>query len=190
MMARRPELKIERSPVSRGLSPSGRPALSVPPRSGPLHRGRDRQHLGLADALHERVVEPVGGATVAPADHPQAVADSVADFWTLLYGIPGFFSPRLPAWGGVQAKVGLDAASYYDTTPLRETLCSLIDLAVLNAAHPRLTVGAVNVKSGELRYFDSRDESIAMEHVMASGALPIARAPSTSASARSTATAG
>jgi NTE family protein len=68
--------------------------------------------------------------------------------------------------------VGLDAASYYDTTALRDTLSSLIDLAVLNAAHPRLTVGAVNVKSGELRYFDSRDGALGLDEVMASGALP------------------
>ena len=43
---------------------------------------------------------------------------------------------------------------------------------MLNAAHPRLTVGAVNVKSGELRYFDSRDGALGLEEVMASGALP------------------
>lgn len=91
---------------------------------------------------------------------------------TLAFGIPHFFSPRLPAWGGLQAKVGLDAASYYDTAPLRDTLSSLIDLEALNAAHPRLTVGAVNVKSGALRYFDSRDGALGFEEVMASGALP------------------
>ena len=38
--------------------------------------------------------------------------------------------------------------------------------------HPRLTVGAVNVKSGELRYFDSRDGALGLDEVMASGALP------------------
>jgi len=98
--------------------------------------------------------------------------EALENFSTLAFGIPHFFSPRLPAWGGLQAKVGLDAASYYSTAPLRETLASLIDLAVLNAAHPRLTVGAVNVKSGGLRYFDSRDAALGLEEVMASGALP------------------
>jgi NTE family protein len=98
--------------------------------------------------------------------------DALENFSTLAFGIPHFFSPRLQAWGGLQAKVGLDAASYYNTAPLRETLASLIDLAVLNAAHPRLTVGAVNVKSGALRYFDSRDMALGLDEVMASGALP------------------
>ena len=100
------------------------------------------------------------------------VGEALANFSTLARGIPHFFSPRLPAWGGVQAKVGLDAASYYDTAPLRDTLASLVDLPVLNAAHPRLTVGAVNVKNGGMRYFDSRDAALGLEEVMASGALP------------------
>jgi NTE family protein len=36
----------------------------------------------------------------------------------------------------------------------------------------RLTVGAVNVCSGRMHYFDSRSEPLCVEHVMASGALP------------------
>jgi NTE family protein len=100
------------------------------------------------------------------------VGEALANFSTLARGIPDFFSPRLPAWGGVQANVGLDAASYYDTAPLRETLSSLVDVSILNAAHPRLTVGAVNVTSGALRYFDSRDAALGLEEVMASAALP------------------
>ncbi len=38
--------------------------------------------------------------------------------------------------------------------------------------HTRLTVGAVNVRNGEMRYFDSRDEAVHLDHVLASGALP------------------
>ena len=97
-----------------------------------------------------------------------------ADFWTLLYGIPGFFSPRLPAWANPKMKLGLDAASYYSTAPLRETLTQLVN-AELFGKQTRLTVGAVNVKSGEMRYFDSRDkrdEPLGLDEVMASGALP------------------
>jgi NTE family protein len=101
-----------------------------------------------------------------------AVGEALANFSALMHGIPHFYSARLPAWGGLQAKVGLDRASYYDTAPLRETLSSLVDLSVLNAAHPRLTVGAVNVKSGDMRYFDSRDAALGLDEVMASGALP------------------
>ena len=42
----------------------------------------------------------------------------------------------------------------------------------INARHVRLTVGAVNVRTGEMRYFDSRDETVHLDHVIASGALP------------------
>ena len=94
-----------------------------------------------------------------------------ADFSALLWGIPGFFAPRLPAWGGLQAKVGLEAASYYSTAPLRETLAQLVDSGILGK-QIRLTVGAVNVKSGTMRYFDSRDAALGLDEVMASGALP------------------
>jgi NTE family protein len=97
-----------------------------------------------------------------------------ANFATITQGIPAFFSPRLPAWGGLNAQVGVDSASYYSTEPLRGTLGGLVDFAYLNAAdkRTRLTVGAVNVRSGSMRYFDSRDEAICLQHVMASGALP------------------
>jgi NTE family protein len=111
-------------------------------------------------------------------------------WWTFVRGIPDFFTPRVPAWGGPQAKVGLDAASYYSTAPLRETLASLIDVAVLNSAHPRLTVGAVNVKSGELRYFDSRDGALGLEEIMASRARCRPVSPRSESTAKRTGTAG
>jgi NTE family protein len=150
--------------------------------------------VGVYQALHEAGIEPgwvigtsigaVNAAVIAgnqPTDRLARLlqlwkrfehGNGFANFSTLLWGIPGFFSPRLPAWGGVQAKVGLDAASYYSTAPLRETLGDLIDRDVLNSKTPRLTVGAVNVTSGAMRYFDSRDEDLGLEEVMASGALP------------------
>jgi len=91
---------------------------------------------------------------------------------TFTRGIPAFFVPRALPWGGAQARVGLDEASYYSTAPLRQTLASLVDEEVLNLKKPRLTVGAVNVRTSRMRYFDSRDERLGLEHVMASGALP------------------
>jgi NTE family protein len=95
------------------------------------------------------------------------------NFATLASGIPAFCTPRALLWGGTQARVGLDAASYYSTEPLRETLASLIDLKVLSSENPRLTVGAVQVRTSQMRYFDSRDEEpLGLEHIMASGALP------------------
>ncbi len=68
--------------------------------------------------------------------------------------------------------VGLEQASYYTTDPLKSTLARLVDFEHLSGKHTRLTVGAVNVRTSELRYFDSREMDIRPAHVMASGALP------------------
>ncbi|HJY76367.1 MAG TPA: patatin-like phospholipase family protein [Burkholderiales bacterium] len=95
------------------------------------------------------------------------------NFTTLARGIPAFFAPRPITWGaGAQLRVGLDMASYYDTAPLRETLTELIDARILNETRTRLTVGAVNVRSSQMRYFDSRELPVCLDHIMASGALP------------------
>ena len=91
---------------------------------------------------------------------------------TLARGIPAFFSPNPAAWLGPHARVGLDHAAWYTTAPLRESLPTLVDFGVLNRGTTRLTVGAVSVLTGEMRYFDSRDEALTLEHVLASGALP------------------
>lgn len=95
-----------------------------------------------------------------------------ANLATLSRGVPGFFAPHLPAWLDVHAPLGVEAAAYYSVSPLAATLSSLVDIEQLNRCRPRLTVGAVNVRNGEMRYFDSRDGALSLQHVMASGALP------------------
>ena len=95
-----------------------------------------------------------------------------ANLMTLAQGVPTFFSPNLAAWFGQHTPLGVESAAYYTTEPLRETLPELVDFTCINGGHTRLTVGAVNVNNGEMRYFDSREEPICLEHVMASGALP------------------
>jgi NTE family protein len=64
------------------------------------------------------------------------------------------------------------ATSYYDSAPLLKTLNELIDWDLLNDGPVRLSVGAVNVESGNFHYFDTRDCRIDARHIMASGALP------------------
>ena len=48
----------------------------------------------------------------------------------------------------------------------------MVDFELLNSGAVRLSVGAVNVKSGNFVYFDSRHRRIDARHIMASGALP------------------
>jgi NTE family protein len=91
---------------------------------------------------------------------------------TMAGGVPGFFEPNPLAWLGMQASVGAEKASWYETGALRRTLSDLIDAERLNGNRPRLTVGAANVGTGQMRYFDSRDGALTISHVLASGALP------------------
>lgn len=100
------------------------------------------------------------------------VGNALANLATLVQGVPKFFSPNPGAWFGVHAPLGVENAAYYTAAPLRDTLADLVDFDYLERRHTRLTVGAVNVVSGEMRYFDSRDQAIRPEHVLASGALP------------------
>jgi NTE family protein len=88
-----------------------------------------------------------------------------------LTGVPGFFSPRVPP--AVLSPQGTRAAiSIYDTAPLKDTLCQLIDFDLLNSGSVRLSVGAVNVRTGNHQYFDTDQQRIGPDHIMASGALP------------------
>lgn len=90
-----------------------------------------------------------------------------------LRGVPGFYSPRLFGLFPLGLPVPPESASFYDTAPLSKTLSELIDFDYLNGAgNIRLTVNAVKVTSGQLVSFDSMKQTIGVEHVMASGALP------------------
>jgi len=110
---------------------------------------------------------PSAGALTAPG-----LASLLSNAATVMAGIPAFFKPNPNAWRGVHAEVGVDQAAYYSTDPLRETLLSLVDFAHIGDSRMRLTVGAVNATSGTMCYFDSRQQRLGIEHVMASGALP------------------
>jgi NTE family protein len=87
----------------------------------------------------------------------------------LVFGQPGFFAPRVPAEWFSHPK----PTSYYSTAALKQTLERLVDFDRINHAKDvRISVGAVNVRSGRFAYFDSAKIAIRPEHVMASGSLP------------------
>jgi NTE family protein len=75
-------------------------------------------------------------------------------------GVPGFFAPNPAALWGAHASLGTEHAAYYDTAPLAETLRRHVNFDRIARGATRLTVGAVNVTSGTMRYFDSRDEPL------------------------------
>jgi NTE family protein len=104
-------------------------------------------------------------------EHGRRVVNEASAFFGSLFGVPGFFTPRVPP-PLLQPPGSMQALSYYDTAPLRRTLETLVDFDYLNEKGPRLSVGAVEVETGNFAYFDSEKETIAPEHIMASGALP------------------
>jgi len=101
-----------------------------------------------------------------------ALTSTFTNLGTFSRGITGFFELNPAALLGPHVPLGVDKASYYSTAPLRKTLLGLIDFDVLASKATRLTVGAVNARTGAMRYFDTRREVLTVDHVMASGALP------------------
>ncbi|MBX9399715.1 patatin-like phospholipase family protein [Lysobacter sp. BMK333-48F3] len=94
----------------------------------------------------------------------------------LVEGQRGFYRPR--AWLGEDptglfgAASGAGQPSWYDTSPMIATLERLVDFDRLNHDGIRVSVGAVNVRTGNLEYFDSSRTRIDARHILASGALP------------------
>jgi NTE family protein len=128
------------------------------------------------EGITNQPVDLIGGklgSVMARGDVARASLNQMSAAVALLTGASGFFRPRIPnPWFHPPGTI--EATSYYDTMQLKATLESLVDFDRVNSnnANPRLSLGAVNVRSGNLIYFDSPRQAIHPEHVMASGALP------------------
>lgn len=90
----------------------------------------------------------------------------------LTEGQRGFFLPRLPVPVPGMGKRLPKEVSFYDTAALRATLLQFADFDRINDGDIRVSVGAVNVRTGNLVYFDNTKMRLEPEHFMASGALP------------------
>jgi NTE family protein len=101
----------------------------------------------------------------------RSLHNAMAAMRALFQGQPGFFKPRFPSplWSPFS---GDASTSFYDTAPLLGTLERLVDFDRLNSGEVRVSVGAVNVRTGNLTYFDTAERKLGPKHFMASGALP------------------
>lgn len=165
-----------------GFDPDWIGGTSIGAINGALIAGNAREDpVAALDAFWDTVSDQdIRGLDLLPCYGRQFI--SAWSVWhSMLAGRPGFFQPRwVPATLG--CSVGANnyspllgdptRVSFYDTTPLRELLSALIDFERINASPIRLSLGAVNVGSGRMRYFDTRHESLTVDHVLASGALP------------------
>lgn len=154
---------------------------------------------GAYEVLHEAGIEPdwvVGissgalNATILAGNPPEQRLERLRAFWktisqpalpfsaalrawrTFVAGSAGFFQPKLvPTF--MQRYWGHEFESWYDVAPLRETLARFADFDRINDARSmRLSLGVVEVRSGECLYFDNRRTHLTPEHVVASCALP------------------
>src|SRR6201981_2021149 len=108
---------------------------------------------------------------LARSDDTRNLLNQMSANLAVACGATGFFSARaMMPW--LQPGGTLGATSFYDTGNLKHTLERLVDFDRLNAGMTRFSAGAVNVRTGNFVYFDTKPHKIAPEHVMASGALP------------------
>jgi NTE family protein len=129
------------------------------------------QRLERLRTFWERITERKIWNYTPDGDVFRKARNATSSFMTIMQGQPGFFKPRNPSpwlsFAGAET-----ATSYYDNSPLRETLLELVDFSLVNERAVRLSVGAVNILDGNFVYFDNAQDVIEPEHVMASGALP------------------
>jgi NTE family protein len=97
---------------------------------------------------------------------PLPAIDNTVNQMMAIWGNNGFFSMRndyfdLPHW-----------TSFYDISPLRETLEDLIDFEKINSGKKRLLITATNVGTGAIEIFRTCENKITAEHIIASGSLP------------------
>lgn len=111
-----------------------------------------------------------------PLEGLRAAYNEMSAAVTALSGAPGFFAPRsalsLSSMALASANTDPDALSFYETSQLKATLERLVDFDLLNDGPMRLTVGAVDILTGNSTIFDTAQRRIGPEHIMASGALP------------------
>ncbi len=116
----------------------------------------------LSELWRDRFTVPAG----VPRWIPSPIDQSLAALGVI--GNPGIYRLQPELFTAPWA-----STSYYDTAPLRRTLADLVDVRKLNDEATRVVVGATNVGTGELEFFDRRRPGgLTLEHVVASGSLP------------------
>jgi NTE family protein len=122
-----------------------------------------------ANPLFDWIVE--ADAFMPRGDLARGLFNQMSAAWALVGGAASFFALRHPApW--LHPNGCPEATSFYETKLLAGTLERLVDFDRINARETRFSVGAVNVETGNMVYFDNEARTIRPGHVMASGALP------------------
>ena len=157
----------------RGFAPDWVTGVSIGAINAALIAGNPpERRLERLREFWERVSS--GMPLIAPAqlDPLRIALNRLSAATAATFGVPGFFTPRVPP--AFLAPDGTpEALSVYDTSPLRGTLEELVDFDLINdKQRTRLSVGTVNVHTGNSVYFDNQRHRLGPLHIMASGSLP------------------
>ena len=155
-----------------GIEPNWMSGVSIGAINASIIAGnKPEDRVAKLKEFWETVTDHGYASHLAGNDDMRTFHNMTSAFMSMISGIPGFYKPRmLSPWQQVPGQAG--ATSHYDTSDLKDHLNSLIDWDILNSNSHRLSVGAVNVRTGNYKYFDTALERLGPEHIMASGALP------------------
>jgi len=155
-----------------GIEPNWMSGVSIGAINAAIIAGnKPEDRVAKLKEFWETVTDHGYASHLAGNDDMRTFHNMTSAFMSMISGIPGFYKPRmLSPWQQVPGQAG--ATSHYDTSDLKDHLNSLINWDILNSDSHRLSVGAVNVRTGNYKYFDTALERIGPEHIMASGALP------------------
>jgi NTE family protein len=165
--------------TERGIYPNWVAGISIGAVNATIIAGNaPEERVAKLRAFWERVTTNVswpqakdGTSFLLSGEGPRQVFNQASAATTMSNGAPGFFAPRVPApWLFPDGHI--EATSWYETGALVTTLERLVDFDRVNCGETRVSLGAVDIRSGNFAYFDSETCKIGPKHVLASGALP------------------
>jgi NTE family protein len=155
-----------------GYMPSWVAGISIGAVNSAIIAGNAPEHrVPRLRAFWEEVSSRLTAWPPASDDTSRKIFNETSAALVALWGVPGFFEPRIPPAPFMPPGTP-EAISVYDSAPLNATLNDLVDFDLLNSGTIRLSVGAVQVLTGNMEYFDTTAQHVGPEHIMASGALP------------------
>src|SRR5712664_469332 len=125
--------------AAEGVAPNWVAGISVGAIDGALIAGNaPGERVARLREFWELVSSAIPEPAWAPGSHAHRWLNRLAATQALLFGVPGFFAPRIPP-APLQLRGTIAAIGYYDTTPLKETLERLVDFERLNSGELRLS---------------------------------------------------
>jgi NTE family protein len=110
------------------------------------------------------------GPSISGMLKPRQVYNGLHAVLTLMWGRPNIFQHRWPGLWSALPGVPNDVAMF-DHAPLLSSLNRYVDFDRLNRGDVRVTIGCVDVATGEEVYFDTAHGTVRAEHVLASTSL-------------------